>query len=119
MTLLLTEPPAEPSSSDADDDGTASAANGGSVHPSSSVGSGLDDLQPPPGVSWKKSKGKKKQVRSSACGKMLYVALPIFAYCWIKYKCSARCVRPVDTSVDGAARRQLHLFSVHGWCLQP
>jgi len=25
------------------------------------VGSGLDDLQPPPGVSWKKSKAKKKQ----------------------------------------------------------
>jgi hypothetical protein len=32
------------------------------VHPSSSVGSGLDDMQPPPGVSWKKSKAKKKQV---------------------------------------------------------
>jgi hypothetical protein len=32
------------------------------VHASSSVGSNLDDMQPPPGVSWKKSKAKKKQV---------------------------------------------------------
>jgi hypothetical protein len=61
------EPPAEPSSSDEDDSGDASSAAGSSsVHPSSSVGSNLDDLQPPPGVSWKKSKAKKKQVRPSA-----------------------------------------------------
>lgn len=60
LRLAVAEPPAEPSSSDDDED--ASSAAGGSVHPSSSVGSGLDDLQPPPGVSWKKSKAKKKQV---------------------------------------------------------
>jgi hypothetical protein len=40
----------------------AVAAGAGGVHASSSVGSGLDDMQPPPGVSWKKSKVNKKKV---------------------------------------------------------
>jgi hypothetical protein len=63
-TLCPAEPPAEPSSSDEDDSGEdASSAAGCGVHASSSVGSNLDDMQPPPGVSWKKSKAKKKQVR--------------------------------------------------------
>eukprot|EP00878_Enallax_costatus_P024802 GHUV01026491.1.p1 GENE.GHUV01026491.1~~GHUV01026491.1.p1 ORF type:complete len:224 (+),score=82.09 GHUV01026491.1:365-1036(+) len=60
----LIDPPAEESSSSDADDSSSNAANGTGVHPSSSVGSNLDDLQPPPGVSWKKSKGKKKQVKS-------------------------------------------------------
>ncbi|KAF6264387.1 DnaJ-domain-containing protein [Scenedesmus sp. NREL 46B-D3] len=60
----LIEAPAEPSSSDEDDSGDASSAAGGStVHASGSVGSNLDDMQPPPGVSWKKSKAKKKQTK--------------------------------------------------------
>lgn len=63
-THCTTDPPAEPSSSDDEDSGDASSAAGSSkVHASSSVGSNLDDMQPPPGVSWKKSKAKKKQVR--------------------------------------------------------
>lgn len=40
----------------------APCAGAGGVHGSSSVGSGFDDIEPPPGVSWKKSKAKKKQV---------------------------------------------------------
>ncbi|WIA35239.1 hypothetical protein OEZ86_003700 [Tetradesmus obliquus] len=61
----LIDPPAEPSSSDDEDSGDASSAAGSSkVHASSSVGSNLDDMQPPPGVSWKKSKAKKKQAKS-------------------------------------------------------
>jgi hypothetical protein len=46
--------------------GVVYSSGAGGVHASSSVGSGLDDLQPPPGVSWKKSKAKKKQVGCAA-----------------------------------------------------
>ncbi|KAF8060498.1 histidine--tRNA ligase [Scenedesmus sp. PABB004] len=61
------ELPGESSSSgSSDDDGgdstDASSARG--MPGSSSVGSNLDDLQPPPGVSWKKSKAKKKQAKA-------------------------------------------------------
>jgi hypothetical protein len=51
-----------PSSSGSDDADTTSTGGGAGLHGSASVSSGLgDDLQPPPGVSWKKSKAKKKQ----------------------------------------------------------
>jgi hypothetical protein len=87
--LCSAEPSVEPSSSDEDDSSgeDASSAAAGGVHASSSVGSNLDDMQPPPGVSWKKSKAKKKQVGLS--GIRLYLCEGM----WLHLVCPGRRAR--------------------------
>jgi hypothetical protein len=44
-------------------------------------------MQPPPGVSWKKSKGRKKQVRWLGCSSLATVAAHMAAGC-VKACCS-------------------------------
>ena len=75
------------------------------------MGSGLDDLQPPPGVSWKKSKAKKKQVGVPYTLRGVRVLDYIYSYVITIYMLCYYIVNKLNGTTKSVAVLQLLLAS--------